>query len=180
MSENEYKSELGTKNRLARVLWSVIYIFLFRPFPTKVFRSWRNFLLKLFGAKLHPRAGVYANVKIWAPWNLVMEDNAWLGPNVNCYNVNKIIIKKDATVSQSANLCTASHNIYKSSHDLITAPIIIEEKAWIAIEAFIGMGVTIGEGAVVGARAAVFKDVAPWTIVGGNPAKFIKNRVINE
>ena len=38
------------------------------------------------------------------------------------------------------------------------------------------MGVTIGEGAVVGARAAVFKDVEPWTVVGGNPAKFIKKR----
>ena len=41
-----------------------------------------------------------------------------------------------------------------------------------------GMGVTIGEGAVVGARAAVFKDVEPWTVVGGNPAKVIKNRII--
>lgn len=40
------------------------------------------------------------------------------------------------------------------------------------------MGVTIGEGAIVGARAAVFKDVPPWTVVGGNPAKFIKKRVI--
>ena len=36
-----------------------------------------------------------------------------------------------------------------------------------------------GEGAVVGARAAVFKDVAPWTVVGGNPAKYIKERKIN-
>ena len=42
------------------------------------------------------------------------------------------------------------------------------------------MGVTIGEGAVVAARAAVFKDVEPWTIVGGNPAKPIKKRVIND
>jgi putative colanic acid biosynthesis acetyltransferase WcaF len=42
------------------------------------------------------------------------------------------------------------------------------------------MGVTVGEGAVVGARAAVFKDVEPWTVVGGNPAKFIKRRIIGE
>ena len=41
------------------------------------------------------------------------------------------------------------------------------------------MGVTIGEGAVVGACAAVFKDVEAWTIVGGNPAKFIKVRQIS-
>ena len=42
------------------------------------------------------------------------------------------------------------------------------------------MGVTIGEGAVVGARAAVFKDVQPWTVVGGNPAKFIKQRSLSD
>ena len=50
-----------------------------------------------------------------------------------------------------------------------------------AADAFVGMGVIIGEGAVVGARASVFKNVEPWTVVGGNPAKYIKNRgVIGE
>ena len=39
---------------------------------------------------------------------------------------------------------------------------------------------TIGEGAVVGARSSVFKDVEPWTVVGGNPAKFIKKRVLED
>ena len=47
-----------------------------------------------------------------------------------------------------------------------------------AAEAFVGPGVTIGEGAVVGARAAVFRDVEPWSVVGGNPARFIKKRKI--
>lgn len=42
-----------------------------------------------------------------------------------------------------------------------------------------GMGVTISNGAVVGARSAVFKDVEPWTVVGGNPAKFIKKRELS-
>ena len=42
----------------------------------------------------------------------------------------------------------------------------------------VGMGVTIGTGAVVGARSTVFRDVAPWTVVGGNPAKFIKQRTL--
>jgi len=39
------------------------------------------------------------------------------------------------------------------------------------------MGVKISEGAIIGARAAVFKDVKPWTVSGGNPAIFIKDRV---
>jgi len=41
-------------------------------------------------------------------------------------------------------------------------------------------GVTIGEGAVVAAGSVVTKDVAPWTVVGGNPAKFLSDRVIDE
>ena len=71
----------------------------------------------------------------------------------------------------------------KATHSSILAcriqkPIIIGDRAWVAAEAFIGPGVTVGEGAVVGARAAVFKDVEPWTVVGGNPARVIKTRTI--
>ena len=83
-------------------------------------------------------------------------------------------------VSQGAYLCAASHDITNPLNPLITAPIHIGSFAWIAAEAFVNMGITIGEGAVVGARAAVFKDVDPWTVVGGNPAKFIKKRIIKE
>ena len=83
-------------------------------------------------------------------------------------------------ISQSAYLCTASHDITNPRNPLITTSINIYSFAWVAAEAFVGMGVIIGEGAVVGARAAVFKNVEPWTVVGGNPAKFIKKRIIKE
>ena len=63
---------------------------------------------------------------------------------------------------------------------LLQSPITLKDNSWVAAEAFVGPGVTIGEGAVVGARAAVFRNVEPWNVVGGNPAKFIKRRVINE
>ena len=55
---------------------------------------------------------------------------------------------------------------------------MIEDQAWVAAGAFVGMGVKVGQGAVVGARAAVFKDVEAWTVVGGNPAKEIKKRIL--
>jgi putative colanic acid biosynthesis acetyltransferase WcaF len=180
MSSNEYKNRLSFKNQAGRAIWVIIYYILFRPFGTKIFRVWRNFLLRLFGAKIHNNAGVYASAIIWCPWNLEMSDNAWLGPHVNCYNVALIQIGKDSTVSQGAFLCTASHNINSKAHELITKPINIESQAWIAADAFIGPGVNIGQGAVVGARACVFKNVEPWMVVGGNPAKFIKYRVIHD
>ena len=107
-----------------------------------------------------------------------MDEYSCLDENVICYNVAPIHIGAQSTVSQGAFLCTASHDITDKKNPLITAPIVIESQAWVAADAYVGMGVTIGEGAVVGARAAVFKDVEPWTVVGGNPAHLLKERII--
>lgn len=53
-----------------RAVWNVVCFCLFCPFPTQIFRPWRIFLLKLFGAKVEWDAEVYASVRIWKPWNL--------------------------------------------------------------------------------------------------------------
>lgn len=55
-----------------------------------------------------------------------------------------------------------------------SAPIVIEDKVWIGFDAVILKGVRIGEGAVVGARSVVTRDVAPYTVVAGNPAIVVK------
>jgi galactoside O-acetyltransferase len=54
------------------------------------------------------------------------------------------------------------------------SPIKISDKAWIGMNVTILKGVTIGEGAVIAAGSIVTKDVAPWTLVGGNPARLIR------
>jgi putative colanic acid biosynthesis acetyltransferase WcaF len=59
---------------------------------------------------------------------------------------------------------------------LLKPPISIEDGAWICADAFLGPGVSIGAYAVVAARAVAVSDVAPWTVVGGNPAKKIRDR----
>ena len=180
MKIEDYKNRLSLKNKIGRLIWQLIALLLFKPFTLKFFNPWRIFVLRCCGAKLHPKAIVYANVKIWAPWNLEMDAFACLGPNVDCYNPAIIKIGTKSTVSQKAYLCSASHDISSLETPLIVGSINIGEYAWIGTGVFIMMGVTIGEGAVVGARAAVFKDVEPWTVVGGNPAKFIKKREIKE
>ena len=105
-----------------------------------------------------------------------MDEYSCLASGVDCYNVALVKIGANTTVSQGAYLCTASHDISDSLNPLVTAPIIVKDQAWIATDAFVGMG----QGAVIGARACVFKDVEPWTVVGGNPAKFIKRREIKK
>ncbi|MFH6769538.1 putative colanic acid biosynthesis acetyltransferase [Gaetbulibacter aquiaggeris] len=177
---SKYKNALSKKNQLARFFWTIIWFLLARPLPRSVGRSWKLFLLRCFGAKVHKSAHVYSSVRIYAPWHLEMHAYSCLAPEVDCYNVDKVSIGANTTVSQKTYLCTASHDITKSHNPLVTAPIIIADQSWIGADVFIGMGVNVGQGAVIGARAAVFKDVEPWTIVGGNPAKFIKKRIINE
>jgi putative colanic acid biosynthesis acetyltransferase WcaF len=177
---SKYKNVLSRKNQIARFIWTLVWGIFARPLPRSLGNEWKLFLLRLFGAKIHKKAVVYSNVRIYMPWNLEMDAYACLAPEVDCYNAAKIKIGAHTTVSQKSYLCAASHDISKSNNPLITAPIIIEDQAWIGASVFIGMGVTIGQGAVVGATASVYKNVEPWTIVGGNPAKFIKKREITD
>lgn len=156
------------------------WLLLARWLPRSLGSGWKRVLLRLFGAKLSGTAVVYSSTRIYAPWNLEMGEHTCLADDVDCYNVDKVVIGDNTTVSQKTYICTASHDITKANIPLITAPIILEDQVWVGADAFIGMGVKIGQGAVVGARASVYKDVEPWTVVGGNPAKFIKKRVINE
>ncbi len=183
MNQIENIGRVSLKNKMARSMWNMVRLFLFRPFGTKLFNPWRLFLLKCFGAKVQWDSGVYCSAQIWAPWNLEMGHDAWLGPNVICYNQAIVRLGNHCTVSQYSYLCTAGHQtntVNSKDSGLIISPIILEDNSWVGTRAFVGMGVTIGEGAVVGATASVYKDVESWTVVGGNPAQFIKKRIIKD
>ncbi|MFI3293151.1 MAG: putative colanic acid biosynthesis acetyltransferase [Rikenellaceae bacterium] len=168
-------------HHIKRICWYIINATIFRLFVGGLeFRYIRNFMLRAFGAKIPTGCLIYSSCKIWAPWNLEIGEKCCVGPNTQLYNKAPIVLKDYVVVSQGVVLCTASHDISDPRFSLITSPITLESKSWIASEAFVGMGVRVGEGGVVGARSVVFKDVEPWCVVGGNPAKFIKKRVIKD
>jgi putative colanic acid biosynthesis acetyltransferase WcaF len=177
---SKYENKLGRVHQLKRLLWICCWTLLAKPLPRSFGRKWKLLLVRIFGAKVHSSANIYSTVRIYAPWNLEMHAYSCLAPEVDCYNVGRIIIGEHSTISQKTYLCAASHDVTKSNYPLIYKPIVIQDQVWVGAEVFIGMGVTIKQGAIVGARSAVFKDVEPWTIVGGNPARFIKNRIIDK
>ena len=174
MSET-YQSELTFKNKLGRLLWGVVALLLFRPSP-RVLHGWRCWLLNRFGARVDPSAKVYPSARIWAPWNLTMGAGAILGDRVDCYSVAPITLGAAAVVSQDACLCAATHDCDSAGFELIPKPIVIGPKAWVCARALIAPGVTLAEGAVAGAGSVVTKNVPEWQIVGGNPAKLIRER----
>jgi acetyltransferase-like isoleucine patch superfamily enzyme len=71
---------------------------------------------------------------------------------------------------------TAQHDWQSADFAYVSAPVRIGDRAWICSRSIILPGVTIGEGAVVAAGSVVSKDVAPWTLVGGNPARKLRDR----
>ena len=175
----DYQNPHSKGNKILRLLWGVVWRVFFSLTPRSMAYGWRLMLLRVFGAKIGSAVFRPSSI-IWAPWNLEIDENVVIDEKVNLYCVAPIKIGTLAVVSREAMLCTASHDISSPNRDLITAPITIGKHAWVAARAFIGPGVTIGEGAVVGACAVVTKDVEPWTVVAGNPARFIKKREMNE
>ncbi len=180
MKITKYRNHLPLSNKIYRMVWLIGYYCFFRIFPGRLFSRWRIFVLRCFGAEIGRGCQVYASAEIWSPKNLQLGEYVAVAPHARLYNPTLISIGAHCTVSQYSHLCTASHDITDGGMALITSPIRILPQAWVAADAFVGMGVTIGEGAVIGARACVFKDVEPWTVVGGNPAHFIKKRKLSE
>ena len=166
---------LSMGNKLARSVWQVVWLLLYRPTP-RLLHPWRCLLLRLFGAKLGKAVHPYPSARVWAPWNLEMGDHACLSEGVDCYCVAKIRIGAHSTISQYSFLCTASHDHTQAAMPLVAAPITIGERVWITADVFVGPGVTIGDGVVVTARSSVFSDLPPWILARGNPAVPVRNR----
>jgi len=163
---------------IRRVLWGLVKpLFSFSP---RTLFAWRVLLLRLFGAKVGRNVHIYNSATIYFPWHLEIGDHSAIGEHAYIYNLGSIAIGNKTTISHRAHLCAGTHDYTNSALPLLKPEIEIADQAWICADAFVGPGVHVGEGAVVGARAVAMKDVAPWTVVAGNPAQFVKKRVMVE
>ena len=174
IAENRHARKYTNGELVRRVLWGVGK-WLFRCSPRPCF-GWRRFVLRCFGAKIGRHVHTYSSTRIYFPWNLTVGEWSALGENSLVYNLGPVTIGQKVTISHGAHLCAGSHDYRKPDLPLLKPPITIGDQVWICADAFVGPGVTVGEGAVVGARAVAIKDVAPWTVVAGNPAQPIKKR----
>lgn len=173
---NRKSAKYSRKELLLRLVWGMA-IPLFRFSPRTLF-AWRSFLLRLFGARVGRQVHVYNTATVYMPWNLVIGDWSCIGEHAYIYNLGMINIGSKTTISHRAHLCAGTHDYESPDLTLVKPPINVADQAWICTDSFLGPGVSIGEGAIVGARAVVTKDVDPWVIVAGNPAKAIKKRVL--
>lgn len=176
IADNRRHTRYTRLEYLQRLLWVIVKpLFRFSP---RIFFGWRNFLLRLFGASIGNKVHIYNSALIYFPWNLKVGDWSAIGEHAYIYNLGPIQIGEQVTISQRAHLCAGTHDHSDPTMPLQKLPIIIENEAWVCADAFVGPGVTVGEGALVGARAVAVKDVEPWQIAVGNPARVVKERVL--
>jgi putative colanic acid biosynthesis acetyltransferase WcaF len=165
------------RDRLLRFTWGLVYTLLFR-FSPRPMHAWRSFLLRCFGASIGRNAHIYPTAKIWAPWNLICDEYAAIAEEAVIYNPKPLRMGSHAIVSQQAYLCGATHDYEDPSFPLVSFPMTLGAYSWVCARATVQPGVNLGEGAILALASVATRDLEPWTVYGGIPARKIKNRVL--
>ena len=133
----------------------------------------RELIEELFQGRLDPSTVITAPFQIDRTMMIQIGKGVYINHGLTTVANGGITIEDDVMIGPNVSLLTVNHD-FDNLWSLSGKPIILKKNAWIAAKATILPGVTVGEGAVVAAAAVVTKDVEPYTIVGGNPAKLIK------
>lgn len=135
------------------------------------------FVLRLFGAKIGKQVRIKPGIHIKYPWKLIIGDYSWLA---DCYieNLDWVKIGENCCISQQAILMTGNHNYRRTTFDLITGPITIEQGAWIGAGCMVGPGVSVHNHAVLSMGSVATKSLDAYGIYKGNPAIKVKEREI--
>jgi putative colanic acid biosynthesis acetyltransferase WcaF len=156
--------------RIRLFMWQVMWACTCAWTP-KPANRWRVFVLRRFGARIYGRPFVHQRARIAMPWNVTLHDASCVGDRANLYSQDSITLHAGALVAQEAYLCCGTHDLRDPDWPLMTAAIVVGDRAFVGARAFVMPGVTIGAGAVIGAGSVVTADVAPGSRVAGNPAR---------
>jgi putative colanic acid biosynthesis acetyltransferase WcaF len=174
--DNPYhRASFSRANRLARLLWQLVYLLLYRTSP-RPFHAWRSMMLRIFGAKLGIGCHFYPGGKIWAPWNLICEDCCTLADGAEIYNPSPIYLESHCIISQQAYICGATHDYNDPDFPMISYEMRLGAYSWICARASVSPGVHVGSGAVLGLGSVATQDLEPWSVYGGVPAVLVKPR----
>jgi putative colanic acid biosynthesis acetyltransferase WcaF len=161
-----------------RLLWHYVNGFVFKTSLFPVYGI-KVALLRLFGAKIGSAVEIKPNVNIKYPWLLTIADEVWIGEQVWIDNLVMVTIGANVCISQGAIILTGSHDYKKTSFNLITGSVILEDGAWIGAKAIVNQGVTVGSHAVLTTGSVATKNLEPYCVYQGNPATKLRDRVIS-
>ncbi len=136
----------------------------------------RTLYLRCFGIKIGYGSSIHRKCKFFHVGKLVIGKHTVI--NFGCYLDNRrgIIIGNNVGIAHNTKIYTLGHNLDSPQFETKGAPVIIEDNVFIFSNVIIMPGVTIGQGGIVLPGSVVTKDVPSRKIVGGNPAKIIRDR----
>jgi maltose O-acetyltransferase len=140
------------------------------------FHHFRRFVYRLCGIKIGKGSTIHTGLKLYDPHNISIGSDTIVGEQTTLDGRDKINIGNHVDIASEVMIYNSEHNIESESFEAYNAPVIINDYVFIGPRAIILPGITIGIGAIVGAGAVVTKDVPPYAIVGGVPAKIIGER----
>lgn len=159
------------------VAWFIVNATLinsYLPIPMIIKRS----MLKLFGAKLGKGVVVKPGVNIKYPWFLEVGNYVWIGEKVWIDNLSQVIIGDHSCLSQGAMILTGNHDYRRSTFDLTTRPITLDDGVWIGAKAIVCAGVRCHSHAVLSVNSVATRDLEEYGIYQGNPATMVRKRII--
>jgi putative colanic acid biosynthesis acetyltransferase WcaF len=163
--------------------WRAAWLFLGLPLLRASWitsSSFRVSLLRLFGARIGAGVVIKPGVNIKYPWHLQVGDDCWIGEFAWIDNLTTVQLGSNVCISQAAYLCTGNHDWSDPLFGLMIAPIRLLDGAWAGAKCILTPGVTLGQYAVAGAGSVVVGQVPDYQIYAGNPATFVKLRVIRD
>lgn len=153
---------------------------LFKYMPSPIGDFFRKLITKPFSKKMG-NVRIYEGATFWYPYNLEIGNDVTINEFVMLNAFGGLIIKDNVRIGHRTSILTSDHitsskeiPIFKQG--VLANPTIIQEDVFIGCNVTILGGITIGNGAVIGAGSVVTKNVPPFSIVAGNPAKVIKTR----
>lgn len=136
----------------------------------------RNLYLFFFGIKVPIGTSIHHGCKFFHIGKLIIGNDSVV--NFGCYLDNRrgIKIGNNVAIAHNSKIYTLGHNIESAKFETKGAPVVIEDNVFIFSNVLIMPGITIHEGAIILPGSVVTKDVSAWSIVGGNPASYIRKR----
>ena len=169
--------------KIKKLYLYVYYIFLNKipcSHKSKFIKKIRSSYLRRLFKKIGRNSNIRPNIKIVNGQNISLGNNSGIGERSFLQDIGKIVIGDNVLMGPEVMIFTANHgtkkDMYIVQQPMQISDVIIEDDVWIAARVVILPGVIISKGAVVAAGAVVTKNVEPYTIVGGIPAKRIGER----
>jgi acetyltransferase-like isoleucine patch superfamily enzyme len=142
-------------------------------FPSHTFRL---FAYRSFGMTVGPSAHIYRGLEVREPHQVSIGANTIVGHNVILDGRGILSIGENVNLSSQTAIWTMTHDPQSSTFAATTGQVSIGRDAWLGFRATVLPGISIGEGAVVASGSVVTKDVAPFAIVAGVPARQVGTR----